>query len=70
MGRHTGKPRTAAAEVIFTAALSLPPAERPAYVAAVCGGDSRLRHRVEALLAAHLAPQGFLPEEPGASDRC
>src|SRR5262245_20606316 len=53
-----------AAEAIFTAALDLSPAERPAYLASACANDQRLRKRIEALLAAHEAPEGFLPEEP------
>jgi eukaryotic-like serine/threonine-protein kinase len=53
-----------AAEAIFTAALDLSPAERPAYVASACADDQRLRKRIEALLVAHEAPAGFLPEEP------
>jgi serine/threonine protein kinase len=59
-------PRPPAAERIFSAALALPLSERPDYLASACGGDARLRLRVEALLRAHDAPQGFLPERPGA----
>src|SRR5689334_20778369 len=52
------------AEAIFTAALALPPAERAAYLARACMGDEQLRQRVEALLEAYDAPEGFLPETP------
>jgi WD40 repeat protein/serine/threonine protein kinase len=37
---------------ILGQALELPETERSAYLAAVCGGDERLQHRVERLLAA------------------
>src|SRR2546421_295227 len=42
--------------------------ERAAYLEAACGQDGALRARVEALLRAHEAPGGFLPEQPGARD--
>jgi WD40 repeat protein/serine/threonine protein kinase/tetratricopeptide (TPR) repeat protein len=44
--------------------VALPSAERPAYLAVACGDDQKLRQRVEALLRAHDAPEGFLPEKP------
>ncbi|MCE9564735.1 MAG: serine/threonine protein kinase [Planctomycetes bacterium] len=40
------------------------PVERCAYLDGVCGNDSALRSRVEALLAAHVDSSGFL-EKPG-----
>ena len=39
------------ASEIFTAAVRLPPAERPAYVDTACGDDTALREEVETLLA-------------------
>jgi len=45
----------------------LSPADRPTYLARACADDLQLRRRVEALLRAHDAPEGFLPEQPGAS---
>src|SRR4051794_4164120 len=56
-----------AVETIFLAALVLPPSERSAYLASACGDNQQLRQRVEALLRAHDAPPGFLPEQPGTS---
>ena len=52
------------AEVVFFAALEkTTPAERAAYLDEACAGDASLRHRVEALLAAH--PQvGYFLERP------
>lgn len=38
---------------VLLAALEIPLAERPAVLAAQCGGDTALRHEVETLLAAH-----------------
>ena len=52
------------AEAIFTAALDLPPAERPAHLDAACGNNVALRQRIEALLRAHDGATGFLPEAP------
>ncbi|HXJ55107.1 MAG TPA: serine/threonine-protein kinase, partial [Verrucomicrobiae bacterium] len=53
-------------EAIFLAALELPSAERPAYLGGACGDNHQLRQRVEALLRAHDAPEGFLPEQAAA----
>jgi tetratricopeptide (TPR) repeat protein len=61
---QSGKPDGRSAEAIFTAALALSPSERPAWLAETCGEDQQLRQRVEALLRAHEAPEGFLPETP------
>src|SRR4051794_8589436 len=56
-------PRNAAAvETIFSAALEHSPADREAYLQSACGEDPRLYKRVMALLEAHHAPDGFLPE--------
>src|SRR5262245_46327649 len=52
------------AEAIFNAALRLGPQQRSEYLATACAGDFQLRHRVEALLRAHQAAEGFLPETP------
>lgn len=45
---------------VFLGALDKTPAERPAYLAAACGGDAGLRQRVEDLLAEQDAMGGFL----------
>jgi serine/threonine protein kinase/WD40 repeat protein len=66
MPGEADKSNASGAEAIFIAALELPPAERPAYLDASCGDDQKLRQRVEALLRAHEAPEGFLPENPGS----
>jgi serine/threonine protein kinase len=65
MSGEADKPTGSAAEMIFTAALALSPSARPAYLAQACGQEQQLRRRVEALLCAHEAPEGFLPQEPG-----
>jgi serine/threonine protein kinase len=65
MAGEVDKPGTPAAETIFIAVLELLPTERPAYLDAACGDNPKLRQRVEALLRAHEAPEGFLPEDPG-----
>src|SRR5215831_14673702 len=66
MAGEMDKPGASPAETIFIAVLGLPPAGRPAYLDAACGDNQKLRQRVEALLRAHEAPEGFLPEDPGA----
>src|SRR5262249_6425390 len=54
---------------IFCGALErLAADERAAYLDAACGTDAALRTRVEALLRAHEAASGFLPERPVAGD--
>src|SRR5262252_1585548 len=55
---------------LFLAALGRPPAQRPAYLEAACGGDAALRGRVAALLRAHDEPGAFLSEAgpPTAAD--
>lgn len=45
-------------------ALECPPAERPAFLDAVCGGDTALRESVEALLAADRTAEGFAGVSP------
>ncbi len=65
MKQESPDPNAGAAETIFNGALALAAAERPAYLARACGDNLHLRQRVEALLRAHEAPQGFLPEQPG-----
>jgi serine/threonine protein kinase/TPR repeat protein len=65
MSGEADKPMGSGAETIFTAALALAPAERAAYLEQACGQDQQLRQRVEALLRANEAPEGFLPEKPG-----
>src|SRR5262245_10478019 len=59
-------PRT---ESLFWAALALPsPEERARYLDQACGGDERLRGRVEELLAAYPRAEGFLePPAPGTA---
>src|SRR5215467_3201024 len=65
----TGRPGCIAAKgarvmseaTIFLTALEKPTeAERAAFVAEACGGDERLRRRVEALLRAHAEPDDVL----------
>ena len=50
---------------IFEAALDITSAEgRLGYLKGACGEDAALLARVQALLQAHEAPEGFLPEQP------
>ena len=67
MNGEAANPKASPVEIIFNAALGLPPAERPAYLAGACGNDLSLCRRVKALLRAHEGAQGFLPERPGTS---
>jgi eukaryotic-like serine/threonine-protein kinase len=69
MKEDSANPNAGAAETIFNAALAFSAAERPAYLAGACGDNVPLRQRVEALLRAHEAPPGFLPEQPGVAPR-
>jgi WD40 repeat protein/serine/threonine protein kinase len=64
MSGEADTPPVSPAQTIFTAALELPSTERSAYLGEACGEDQQLRQRVEALLRAHEAPEGFLPEKP------
>src|SRR5512134_421661 len=53
---------------IFEAALDIASAEaRLGYLQGACGEDTVLLARVQALLRAHEAPEGFLPEHPRAT---
>src|SRR5262249_43530362 len=47
-------------ETLFHEALARPPGERAAFLDAACSGRPELRAAVDALLAAHEAPAGFL----------
>ena len=67
MASEADKASVSAAETIFIAALAMPMTERAAFLAGACGVDPRLRRRVEALLKAHEAPEGFLPEQSAAA---
>jgi hypothetical protein len=49
---------------VFTEALQLAEGERAAYLEGACGGDVRLRQRVEALLQDHEAVGDFLEHSP------
>ncbi len=50
---------------IFEAALDIASADgRLGYLQGACGEDAALLARVQALLRAHEAPEGFLPERP------
>jgi eukaryotic-like serine/threonine-protein kinase len=55
-------------ESLFAEALSLPPAERGAFLARQCDGDADLRAEIESLLVAHDA-QGPLDGAPGPAPR-
>ena len=63
-----GAPKTnpASAETIFHEVLALSPQDRASFLMSACGENSQLYQRVTALLQAHDAPAGFLPEEPGS----
>jgi len=50
--------------LIFTEALGVPVEKRAAFLERACGGDSRLRRKVEALLASHEEMADFLEESP------
>jgi eukaryotic-like serine/threonine-protein kinase len=52
--------------VIFNAACTLPTGERGVYLDAACAGDPGLRQRLEALLAAHEAPDESLSKDKDA----
>jgi serine/threonine-protein kinase len=51
-------------EALFEQALERDEAERGAWVVEACGGDTELRHEVEALLRAHERASGILDLEP------
>ncbi len=69
MKDESAYPNPGEAETIFNAALAFSAAERAAYLAGACRDNLPLRQRVEALLRAHEAPPGFLPEQPAAAPR-
>src|ERR1700691_870848 len=69
MKDQSANPKAGEAETIFNAALAYTAAERPIYLAGACRDNLPLRQRVEALLRAHEAPQGFLPDQPDATVR-
>ncbi len=50
--------------LIFTEALGVPVEKRAAFLEGACGGDVRLRQKVEALLASHTEMGDFLQEPP------
>ncbi len=53
---------------IFCAAIELSsPEERGKYVERACGGNAELRHRVDALLAAHFGAGDFLERSPATA---
>jgi hypothetical protein len=49
---------------IFTAAIKLPPKDRPMFLNVACGGDENLRRKVEALLNAYDRIGDFLEKPP------
>jgi eukaryotic-like serine/threonine-protein kinase len=51
------------AEALFLRALEVAPEERAALLAEACGGDATLQRQVEALVEAHEAASGFLPDD-------
>src|SRR5258708_2194021 len=53
-------------EALFSQAIEFRPDERAAFLAGACGQDSALLARVQALLQAHEADEGILPEQPRA----
>ena len=55
-------------EQLFTTARALPAAERAAFLAQACAGDTELRERLEALLGADAAAAaaGFMASPPVA----
>src|SRR5882672_7939108 len=50
--------------LIFTEALGVPVEKRAAFLEGACGGDERLRRKVEALLTSHQEIGDFLQESP------
>ncbi|MBI1177562.1 hypothetical protein GC207_09005 [bacterium] len=54
-------------EVLFGMVLEKPASERDAFLKAVCGDDTTLRMRIEALLAAHEQTSGALAEPAAAA---
>ncbi len=64
MNGDPASPSRPEAETIFNAALGLKADEQTAYLEHACGDNAALRQRVDALLRAHAAAQGFLPDAP------
>ncbi|HEY1787611.1 MAG TPA: protein kinase, partial [Verrucomicrobiae bacterium] len=54
-------------EALFALALTKPADKRPAFLDVVCDGDSVLRQRLEALLAAHDTPDELIPAHAPAA---
>jgi hypothetical protein len=52
------------AKAIFLGALEKVSPERDTYLDALCAADAALPHRIEAMLAAHAASGGLLPQAP------
>src|SRR5262249_37462015 len=50
--------------LIFTEALVVPVEKRAAFLDVACGGDGRVRRKVEALLGSHTEMGDFLQEPP------
>ena len=51
-------------QALFSLALTEPAAERAAWLDRECAGDSALRARLDALLAAHEQPENLLATQP------
>ena len=54
-------------EVLFGLALEKPASERPAFLETLCGDDQALHARLDALLAAHEAPDELSPKDKPAA---
>ncbi len=54
-------------ELLFQLALTKPATERAAFLDAICEGDAALRARLDALLAAHDAPDDLIPAAASAA---
>jgi WD40 repeat protein len=67
MKQEPSNPNGSQAEAIYNAALAFSAAERAAYLAGACGDDLPLRQQVEALLRAHEAPPGSVPQPSGVA---
>ena len=51
-------------EELFSRAIEFGPEERAAFLAGACGHDTVLLTRIQALVQAHQAAEGLLPEQP------
>ena len=65
MNDDSTHPKEEVVETVFNAALAFESSQREEYLAQACGNDLELRKRVQALLIAHQASEGFLPQKPG-----